>query len=1059
MPHKSVNAFRKFIACFGIGLISVSPLELFATSDHYIHSQVSRQSITDYGYFGTTIEISGDTMAIGVPYSYSSEIVHDHIGAVVMFTRNIETDAWEEQQVLVPSDATYGQKFGEIMALDGDTLIVGDPLVGSGLQRRLGAFYIFKRDESDGRWIEVGKKSAETPLRDMGFGSALAIRGDVIAVSANLHETLRQISIYQKNATAEFGWEWIRTIDDPEPDNLSNFGSSLGLSENYVLVGDKLRRACNENQPCVNFSGAAYIFNLGTNGEELWVEPVKLMPNSPESFSEFGFLVQLQGDSAYVASPGYPGVDSQANSGKVFEFRQDPDDSRHWPQVSAIDTTALSGPVRFGQDFLVAENVLAIGAPHDNQSQGAVHLFTRDDLDTDNWIDSSHIKAAEGIGGENFGTAVAIHDDELLIGSPQSYHTGGAVFISPIFPEQERALERHPPLYPIVGSLEDDGEVYGYNGITVEAVDADLDQPVDIWIHDIDPPAEFPFDDQTSLLSSYIAIGARNTQVAEAGHFSVIFPVPDGVDTDHLAVALSSDLPDNFQIDQEDDPGWEFIGGSFDQSSQTFSISVNRLDDSGARFVLIENPIIDFALMRTFTLDSGIQFNIHCMARHILTGEERCDDEIIDRVQDMLTIASINYETFNLPLTRPIIDVNLVPCFLKDELAWFRNENERIYFCLSRLRNENVTAAEQQVIVNHEYFHAVQWGYRNRRDAEKIFKTSKQDIWGLRNRWISESTAVTASYILGHNFGVPDREPHRIDIPLDASASEGRYAAKLDNATQGHIRHKFPAYRAWSFWYFLLRSNHDATRLESVLDQGVNNESLNSNFPTMGLGGGLPPDPTALASEYWAWAKEVALEHQIPELNIVNPCILDARVAPRSKYHHFDTGIGNYFPGRALKVSDFEEDHEELLASGSLRAMTSRVFEIKYDADLVGNGDKPDVSVEVIVEGMSDVANYKVLAGVPGQELHGFDDDGKMDGCIEGKEGRAKIKDLQEGEKLYILLSHTLSPPGSTIEIPGNPVTRTFPEEFEYKVWAFRTSERRNPGEEGLEEESEEVPG
>ncbi|HEX2621645.1 MAG TPA: FG-GAP repeat protein, partial [Phototrophicaceae bacterium] len=90
---------------------------------------------TSSDQFGTSLSISGDTIAVGA-FAKST-----HKGAAYIFTRSGTT--WSEQQKLTASDAANNDFFGLGIAVSGDTALIGAKYRTGG-----GAVYIFTRSGS-----------------------------------------------------------------------------------------------------------------------------------------------------------------------------------------------------------------------------------------------------------------------------------------------------------------------------------------------------------------------------------------------------------------------------------------------------------------------------------------------------------------------------------------------------------------------------------------------------------------------------------------------------------------------------------------------------------------------------------------------------------------------------------------------------------------------------------------------------------------------------------------------------------------------------------------------
>jgi hypothetical protein len=88
--------------------------------------------------FGRAVAISGDTVAIGVPYDDHGGLTNR--GSVYVYVRSGST--WTQQQILAAGDPAAFDNFGYSVALSGDTLLVGT-LKAGGSDPPLGAAYVF----------------------------------------------------------------------------------------------------------------------------------------------------------------------------------------------------------------------------------------------------------------------------------------------------------------------------------------------------------------------------------------------------------------------------------------------------------------------------------------------------------------------------------------------------------------------------------------------------------------------------------------------------------------------------------------------------------------------------------------------------------------------------------------------------------------------------------------------------------------------------------------------------------------------------------------------------
>ena len=133
--------------------------------------------------FGSSVAVSGDTAVVGA-FTEDSQA-----GATYVFGRNQGgADNWGEVKKLTASDAQAGDQFGISVAISGDTAVVGAYLEDAG-GSNAGAAYVFQRDQGGaGNWGEVTKLLASDAEADDRFGQSVAVSGDTAVAGARLED-------------------------------------------------------------------------------------------------------------------------------------------------------------------------------------------------------------------------------------------------------------------------------------------------------------------------------------------------------------------------------------------------------------------------------------------------------------------------------------------------------------------------------------------------------------------------------------------------------------------------------------------------------------------------------------------------------------------------------------------------------------------------------------------------------------------------------------------------------------------------------------------------------
>jgi hypothetical protein len=185
--------------------------------------------------FGTSVAVDDDTVLVGAPYA---EPVDERTGAVYGYEP--ADGEWRRRTTLVPDDSTDDALFGQSVALDGDTAVVGAPGDGGG------SAYVFER--TDGEWTRRARVTA--PGDDSGgdFGRSVASTGAMAVVGAP--DAARSGRAYAFGAADD--WTGARRLVATAPHEDAEFGFAVALFDGTALVGS----------PVLSATSPAYLFEL-----------------------------------------------------------------------------------------------------------------------------------------------------------------------------------------------------------------------------------------------------------------------------------------------------------------------------------------------------------------------------------------------------------------------------------------------------------------------------------------------------------------------------------------------------------------------------------------------------------------------------------------------------------------------------------------------------------------------------------------------------------------------------------------------------------------------------
>ncbi|MGH9838494.1 MAG: putative Ig domain-containing protein [Blastocatellia bacterium] len=128
-------------------------------------------------FFGQSVALSGDTLLVGATSDDIGENFHQ--GSAYVFVRG--DTGWTQQQKLIADDGAPLDNFGFAVALSGDTAVVGAFFDDSGNQDQ-GSAYVFTR--SGAIWTQQKRLTANDGAAGDNFGNSVALNGDTVVMGA-----------------------------------------------------------------------------------------------------------------------------------------------------------------------------------------------------------------------------------------------------------------------------------------------------------------------------------------------------------------------------------------------------------------------------------------------------------------------------------------------------------------------------------------------------------------------------------------------------------------------------------------------------------------------------------------------------------------------------------------------------------------------------------------------------------------------------------------------------------------------------------------------------------
>ena len=328
---------------------------------------ISPEDIQRQDVFGNSVAISGNTAIVGTHFA-STE---GRPGAGCVYVFQWKNGQWQQTQKIQPSDLEAGEHFGCSVAISGEIAIVGAYGAkgenGTEESENTGKAYIFQWENDN--WEQKQQLKPNDLERGDCFGHSVSIDGSLTiigAYGADIKQNLDVGSAYiyeLKNGQ----WQQQAKLQPTDLQQGDSFGISVGISENYAIVGTYF--ADSENS---KYAGSAYIFQL-ENCQ--WRQKQKLQPPDLGSRNYFGYSVAISGTMAIVGAYGVnaQGV-SYTGSAYIFEL-----ENGEWQQIKKLLPSDLRSRDCFGCSVAVSGDIAIIGAynadAQASQDVGSVYIF------------------------------------------------------------------------------------------------------------------------------------------------------------------------------------------------------------------------------------------------------------------------------------------------------------------------------------------------------------------------------------------------------------------------------------------------------------------------------------------------------------------------------------------------------------------------------------------------------------------------------------------------------------------------------------------------------------
>ncbi|MFO7683899.1 MAG: Calx-beta domain-containing protein [Chloroflexota bacterium] len=371
-------------------------------------------------YYGQSVAIDGTTAVVGAMNEDDKGI---DAGAAYILTRIGHN--WVEDTKFLASDGAAGDSFGYSVGVNGDTVVIG-ARADDDRGVNAGAVYVYMH--GSGGWTETKLHASDGAADDL-FGTDVAIDGDYLVIGAPNDDDYGSYS----GSAYVFKWDGNTWVQQAKL-TVNDVGSNGHLGINVDIEGNRILVAAFGHD---NLTGAVYTFLR--NGDS-WVQEAKLQASDGEAGDHFGHSVAISGDTAVIGAYRDDAPANDSGSAYIFTFNVNT-----WQQQAKLVAHDGANDVLFGHNVDIQDTTVVVGAPRDNElgtRTGATYVYT---FNGQQWVEQK-LLASNGDTSDEFGNSTAISGNSIIVGSRFKDFLGVAAGAVYLFENRESPTITYDPL-------------------------------------------------------------------------------------------------------------------------------------------------------------------------------------------------------------------------------------------------------------------------------------------------------------------------------------------------------------------------------------------------------------------------------------------------------------------------------------------------------------------------------------------------------------------------------------------------------------------------------------
>lgn len=282
-------------------------------------------------------------------------------------------------------------------------------------------------------YMQVNKLVASDRINNVEFGRAVSISNNYAVVGTQLEDKDAEGKNPKPDAGAAYvyergsdnKWKEVQKIVAADRAPGANFGWSVGISGNTIVVGAIYERFDATGRNESTSEGAAYVFERGSDG--VWKQTQKLLSSDRSGYNYFGTSVGIDGNIIVVGASGHSRDSTErqegyvGDAGAVFVFEKR---GNNWRRTYKLLASDRQHGGSMGNSVAISGNFVIAGAwAHDYgikgetrmEACGAAYIWER--MEDGKWTKAQKLVASDGTPYDQFGFSVAIDGDNAVVGA------------------------------------------------------------------------------------------------------------------------------------------------------------------------------------------------------------------------------------------------------------------------------------------------------------------------------------------------------------------------------------------------------------------------------------------------------------------------------------------------------------------------------------------------------------------------------------------------------------------------------------------------------------------